>query len=218
MKVGMKYVTASWPGRIGRRTAARSWPPNAVANGSPVCTENSDSDVLVVKPTDECMRRNTSDPLNRTRYRGILVQGTMRPRLIVITCVGVQASAQVLLPQRHHVVSAFAADGANQSFGKTILPRRSCRNRLVADAHGPQSAPDNRTVDPVAIADQIAWRLVPGECFGNLLRDPFGRRMGRHVDPDKVAACQPDHDKGIEHRPQRSPTDLRDEPCQSAVG
>jgi hypothetical protein len=35
------------------------------------------------------------------------------------------------------MVNAFAADGANQSFGKTILPRRSCRNRLVTDAHGP---------------------------------------------------------------------------------
>ena len=95
------------------------------------------SDVLVVQPADERMRGNTSDPLNRTRYRGILVQGTMSPRLIVITCVRAQDATQVLLAQCHHVVNAFAADGANQSFGKTILPRRSCRNRLVANAHGP---------------------------------------------------------------------------------
>jgi hypothetical protein len=50
-----------------------------------VCTENSGSDVFVVQPTDERMRRNASDPQNRTRYGGILVQGTMCPRLIVIT-------------------------------------------------------------------------------------------------------------------------------------
>jgi hypothetical protein len=104
----------------------------------------------------------------------------------------------VLLAQCHHVVNAFAADGANQSFGKTILPRRSSGNRLVADAHGPQSAPNKGTEDPVAITDQIAWRLVPGECFGNLLRDPFGRRVGRHIDPDKLSPRQPDHDKSIE--------------------
>ena len=91
----------------------------------------------MVQPADERMRRNTSDPLNRTRYRGILVQGTMGPRLIVITCVGAQDAAQVLLAQCYHMVNAFAADGANQSFGKTILLRRSRRNRLVADAHGP---------------------------------------------------------------------------------
>lgn len=110
-----------------------------------VCTENSGSDVLVVQPADERMRRNTSDPLNRTRYRGILVQGTMGSRLIVIACVRAQDAAQVLLAQCHHVVSAFAADGANQSFGKTVLPRRSRGNRLVADAHGPQQgAPDDQ--------------------------------------------------------------------------
>ena len=52
-----------------------------------VCTENSDSDVLVVQPTDKRMRRNASGPLNRSGYRGIFVQGTMGPRLIVIASV-----------------------------------------------------------------------------------------------------------------------------------
>ena len=52
-----------------------------------VCTENSDSDVLVVQPTDKRMRRNVSGALNRSGYRGIFVQGTMGPRLIVIASV-----------------------------------------------------------------------------------------------------------------------------------
>jgi hypothetical protein len=29
-------------------------------------------------------------------------------------------------------------------------------------------------------------------------REYFGRRMGRHIDPDKFSPCQPDHDEGIE--------------------
>ena len=33
----------------------------------PVCTENSDTDVLVMQPADERSRRNPPDPLNRTR-------------------------------------------------------------------------------------------------------------------------------------------------------
>jgi len=37
----------------------------------------------VVQSTDERMRGNTSDPLNRSGYRGILVQGTMCARLVV---------------------------------------------------------------------------------------------------------------------------------------
>ena len=72
----------------------------------------------MVQPTDERMRRNTSDRLNRTRYRGILVQGTMGPRLIVITCVGVQDAAQALLAQRHHVVFCVSVS-------------RSCINRIA---------------------------------------------------------------------------------------
>ena len=52
-----------------------------------VCTENSNSNVLVVQPTDERMRRNASGPLNGSGSRCILVQGTMCPRLIVVACV-----------------------------------------------------------------------------------------------------------------------------------
>ena len=85
-----------------------------------------------------------------------------------------------------------------KSFGKAIPPRRSRRNRLIADAHGPQSPPDNATVDAVAITDQIAWRFVPGKCFDNLLRNPFRCRMGRHIDPHKVSPCQSDNDQGVE--------------------
>ena len=43
--------------------------------------------VLVVQPTDKRMRRNVSGALNRSGYRGIFVQGTMGPRLIVIASV-----------------------------------------------------------------------------------------------------------------------------------
>jgi hypothetical protein len=37
----------------------------------------------VVQPTDKRMRRNAADPLNRTRYRGILGQGTMASRDLI---------------------------------------------------------------------------------------------------------------------------------------
>ena len=54
----------------------------------PLCVPKlSNSDVLVVQPTDKRMRRNVSGALNRSGYRGIFVQGTMGPRLIVIASV-----------------------------------------------------------------------------------------------------------------------------------
>jgi hypothetical protein len=45
-----------------------------------VCTENLDSDVLVMKSTDQGMRHDASDPLNRARDRRIFGQGAVRSR------------------------------------------------------------------------------------------------------------------------------------------
>jgi hypothetical protein len=57
------------------------------------------------------------------------------------------------------------------------------------------SARDGSTVDPVAIADEVAWGLIPGEGFNNLLPDPFCRRVRGHIDPDKLSPSQPDNDQ-----------------------
>jgi hypothetical protein len=43
-------------------------------------------------------------------------------------------------------------------------------NRLVPDAHGTQSACDDRTVDAIPIPDHVARSLVPGECLRYLTR------------------------------------------------
>jgi len=40
----------------------------------PVCTEKSDSGVLVMKPANQGMRYDATDPLNRARDRRIFVQ------------------------------------------------------------------------------------------------------------------------------------------------
>jgi hypothetical protein len=69
-----------------------------------------------------------------------------------------------------------------EPFGKTILPRRGGRNRLIPDAHGAQSASDDSTVGAIPIADQILWRLVPGERLRYLTRYPFSRRVRCDID------------------------------------
>ena len=70
------------------------------------------------------------------------------------------------LPQDDEMVHALAPDRSDQPFGKTILPRRGWRGRLVPDSHGAHSARDNAAVDPIPIADEVAWRLIPRECLG----------------------------------------------------
>jgi hypothetical protein len=149
-------------------------------------------------PADERARFDASDPLNRTWNWRILVQGAMCPRLIVIVGIRAKDAAQVRLAEHHEMVNALAADRANQPFGKTVLPRRTGRNRLVANTHRSQTTPDDGAIDPISITDQVAWCLVPGESLGDLPRDPFGRRMRRYVDPDKLAPSQSDNDQDID--------------------
>ena len=45
---------------------------------------------------------------------------------------------------------------------------------------------------------QVAWGVVPGECFSNLLRNPFRRRVGGHIDPDKLPPGQPNDHQDVE--------------------
>src|SRR5262245_58705136 len=96
------------------------------------------------------------------------------------------------------MVNALPPDRANQSFCKAILPRRAGRDGLVANAHSAQAAGDNRTVNGVAVADQVAWRLAPGKSFRDLLRNPLCRRMRCHIDPDQLSPGEPNNDEGVE--------------------
>ena len=119
--------------RAAFRDALRTM-PGQDAHG--VCTENLDSDVLMMQPADHGIRHNASDPLNRARDRRILSQGAMSSRRVVIARIGFYESAQVLLTQCDDMVNTFASDRPNQPFHEAILPRRARRNWLVADTHG----------------------------------------------------------------------------------
>jgi hypothetical protein len=88
--------------------------------------------------------------------------------------------------QDNQMVGALASDRSNQPFGEAVLPRRAWGDGLVTDAHGTQSVRDGSAIDAIPIADHVARRLRPRECFGDLARDPVRGRMGCDVDPAKV--------------------------------
>src|SRR5947199_2553007 len=89
------------------------------------------------------------------------------------------------------MVDALASDRSDQPFGEAVLPRRAWGDGLVADAHGAQSVRDGSAIDAIPIADHVARRLSPRECFGDLACDPVRGRMGCDVDPDEVSGGQP---------------------------
>src|SRR6202051_5116854 len=102
------------------------------------------------------------------------------------------------LAEDNDVVQALAPDRSDQPFHKAILPRRGWRGRLVADAHGAQSACDDAAIDPIPIADHVVRSLVPRKRLGYLTCNPLRCRICCDVDPDEVSAVEPDDDQGIE--------------------
>src|SRR5438876_6840127 len=96
------------------------------------------------------------------------------------------------------MVDALASDRSDTPFGEAVMPRRAWGDGLVADAHGAQSVRNGSAIDAIPIADHVARRLSPRECFGDLACDPVRGRTGCDVDPDKVSAGQPNDDKDIE--------------------
>src|SRR4029077_11677969 len=99
------------------------------------------------------------------------------------------------LAKNDEMIQALAADRSDQPFGKAILPRRGWCSRLVADAHGAQSARNDGAKDTVAIADQVVRSLIPWECFCDLAHNPFLGRVRCDADPDQFSAIQPDDDE-----------------------
>jgi hypothetical protein len=77
------------------------------------------------------------------------------------------------LAQDNDVVHALTPDRSYQPFGKAILPGRGWCGGLVPNAHGAQPACDDRTIDPVSVADHVARSFIPRERFGDLARNPF---------------------------------------------
>ena len=104
-----------------------------------------------------------TEALDRSVERRIFVQRAMNAAFIIVGGELDEDPTQVCLPEHDQVVDALPPDCADQSFRKAILPRRTGRDRLVANAHGAQAAGDNRTVNGVTLADQVAWGLVPRE-------------------------------------------------------
>src|SRR5450631_1003808 len=122
----------------------------------------------------------------------------MRSDTVVVIGVRFQNPTQMHFAQDNHMIDALAPDRSDQPFGKAILPRRGWRDRLVPDAHGAQSAPDDAAMDPVAIADEVVRSLIPRKCLRYLTCNPFRRRICCDVDPDEVSAAESDDDEGIE--------------------
>src|SRR3954451_19201380 len=98
---------------------------------------------------------------------------------------------------------AVPANGSDQSFGHTVLPRRARCDGFVANSHCTQAMSYNGAKRAIPVADQIVRRRTPGECFSDLARNPFRRWATRHTYPDEFSASEPHYYKSIEQAERR---------------
>lgn len=132
--------------------------------------------------------RSLAGQLDGPVNRGVLVEREAGPEPMVVRDVLAQVAAQATLVPDDHVVEALAAEGADQAFGKRILPRRVGRHGDFLHVERAEGAAEDGRVDAVAIAEEEARRGVVRPGFAQLLRRPRGGGVGGHVDVDDVPA------------------------------
>ena len=84
-------------------------------------------------------------------------------------------SSQLLFVQNDDSIEAFSRNGTDQPLGKWILPRGSRGRQLLLDARALYTVLEDRSVDRIAVSQQIFGRGVIGERIDNLLSGPGGR-------------------------------------------
>ena len=96
------------------------------------------------------------------------------------------------LAEHDNVVKAFPSDRTDQPFGTSILPRGAWRRWSVANAHRSKSSDENFAIRSIAIADQIAGKLLPSAGFRYLVCDPFRGRMRGDSEPYDLSSAMSD--------------------------
>ena len=121
--------------------------------------------------------------LNGTRKRRIFVQRQVRSTFIVIILVAAQQSPEMAFAEDDHMVEALTSDRPDEPLCISVLPRRAGCCRPVPNAHGANTLREPSTVDTIPITDHITRCLSPAKSLNQLLRNPFGGRMGGYSQP-----------------------------------
>ncbi|GAC1558739.1 MAG: hypothetical protein NVS2B5_21600 [Beijerinckiaceae bacterium] len=93
--------------------------------------------------------------------------------------------SQMPLAEYDHMIKTLASNRADQSFRVSVLPRRSWRCRSIANADRSNASGKGFAIDAVAITNEME---VPAAGFGDLPRDPLGRRMRSNAKPEDTSA------------------------------
>jgi hypothetical protein len=79
----------------------------------------------------------------------------MRTRVVIVLEEILEDALEMSFADDDNMSQAFPADGSDQPFGVRILPRRARRNGLFFDPEGRHALGELRTLDAIAIAEQV---------------------------------------------------------------
>src|SRR4029077_8781415 len=106
--------------------------------------------------------------------------------------------AKMPLAEHDNVVKTFPPDRTDRPFTIPVLPRRSRRGWPIPNAPRPKPADEDVTVDGVAVTDDVSRRDFPTLGIGELVRNPFRRRVRGHSQPQDLAAIVIQYQQSVE--------------------
>ena len=159
---------------------------------------NSNSHVQMMKSAEKWRRQNATNGMYCSRRRRVLVDRKVRASLVIVGRVRSQQMAEMPLAEHDNVVKTFPPDRTDRPFTISVLPRRSRRGWPIPNAHRPKAADEDVTVDGVAVTNDVSRRYFPTIGLGELVRNPFGRWVRGHSQPQDLAAIVMQYQQPVE--------------------
>ena len=70
---------------------------------------------------------------------------------------------------------------------------------MITDPHCPNAMGVGWAEGPVAVANQVMRRFVPGKSISQLTCNPLGSRIARHADANQSSPRVAKNDQAVEH-------------------
>src|SRR4029077_16122029 len=123
----------------------------------------------------------------------------MRSRSVIVIQVRTKDTTERAFVEHEHVVQALAPNRTNYALDVSPLPGGSGGAQHFVDPHVSHLSTEGIAEDRIAVAQQVAWKLVKGECFSQLLSGPLRGGVGSYVAVDNATPVVGQTQKHIEN-------------------
>src|SRR5258708_32017732 len=134
----------------------------------------------------------------RPACRRSLLQGKMRPVIVVVADVFTHQTLQMAFVEYDDIIEQISSAISNPAFSYAVLPRASEAAPLWPDAETLHRADDFLIEIRSTVEDQITGCRVVRECFSQLLRDPSTARIPGDVAVNNPAPVMGNHEETVQ--------------------